>query len=256
MLIVLSPAKTLDFETPPHVDPYTQPTFLAESRRLVDRLKGLDAAQLASLMSISDTLAALNVARYARWKRPFTPRNAKQAVLAFDGDVYDGLDARRLDARQLDWAHAHLRILSGLYGVLRPLDLMLPYRLEMGTRLANERGPDLYAFWGERIARSLDAELASHRHPVLVNLASVEYFRAVPRSAIGHPVIQPVFQESRGGGWKVISFAAKRARGRMARFAIEHRLDDPQQLKAFDEDGYRFAPAASTHETWVFRRAA
>ena len=208
MLIVLSPAKTLDFETPPHVDHHTQPAFLAESRRLVDRLNALDAAQLASLMSISDTLAALNVARYARWKRPFTPRNAKQAVLAFDGDVYDGLDAHRLDARQLDWAQAHLRILSGLYGVLRPLDLMQPYRLEMGTRLANERGRDLYAFWGDRIARSLDAELASHPHPVLVNLASVEYSKAVPRPAIRHPVVQPVFQELRGGTWKVISFAA------------------------------------------------
>jgi len=256
MLIVLSPAKTLDFDTPLDVDRHSRPAFLAQSRKLVERLRRLDVAQLASLMSISDTLAGLNVARYANWKTPFSPRNARQAVLAFDGDVYDGLDARSLDARGLEWAQAHLRILSGLYGVLRPLDLMQAYRLEMGTRLANERGPDLYAFWGERIARSIDADLASHRHPVLVNLASVEYFRAVAPTALRHPVVQPVFQESRGGAWKVVSFAAKRARGRMARFAIEHRIHDPQQLKAFDADGYRFVPAASTGDTWVFRRAS
>ncbi len=256
MLIVLSPAKTLDFETPPHVDPHSQPALLTESRRLVRRLKALDTAQIASLMSISDALAALNVARYARWKPPFTLRNAKQAVLTFDGDVYDGLDAPSLDAAQLDWAQAHLRILSGLYGILRPLDLLQPYRLEMGTRLGSERGRDLYAFWGERIARSIDAELDSHRIPVLVNLASAEYFRAVAPRALQRPVVQPVFQESRGGAWKVISFAAKRARGRMARFAIERRIDDPEHLKDFDLDGYRFEASASSADAWVFRRAA
>ncbi len=256
MLIVLSPAKTLDFDTPPHVGRYSQPAMLSESRRLVSRLKALDVAALASLMSISDTLAALNVARYTRWKTPFTPRNAKQAVLAFDGDVYDSLDAGSLDAEQLDWAQTHLRILSGLYGLLRPLDLMQPYRLEMGTRLANERGRDLYAFWGERIAASIAAELEAHRRPVLVNLASVEYFDAVARTALPYRVVQPVFQEARGGAWKVTGFAAKRARGRMARFAIEGRIDEPERLKAFDADGYRFVPGVSTADTWVFRRAA
>lgn len=254
MLIVLSPAKTLDFDTPAHVDRHSQPDFLAESRRLVAQLKQLDVARLASLMSVSDALAALNVARYARWKPPFTSRNAKQAVLAFDGDVYHGLDAASLDAARLDWAQAHLRILSGLYGILRPLDLIQPYRLEMGTRLGNERGRDLYAFWGERLARAVDGELDSHRCPVLVNLASAEYFKALAPDRLRHCVVQPVFQESRGGVWKVISFDAKRARGRMARFAIEQRIDDPAQLKDFDLDGYRFASAASSESTWVFRR--
>lgn len=254
MLIVLSPAKRLDFDAPSHVARHSQPAHLGQARRLMARLKPLDVAQVASLMSISDALAALNVARNARWKPPFTTDNAKQALLAFDGDVYDGLDARSLDASQLDWAQDHLRILSGLYGILRPLDLMQPYRLEMGTRLANERGRDLYAFWGARLADSIGAELASHACPVLVNLASEEYSRAVVPGALGHPVVQPVFQEWRDGRWKVISFAAKRARGRMARFAIERRIDDPSQLEAFDLDGYRFEPAASTTSVRVFRR--
>jgi cytoplasmic iron level regulating protein YaaA (DUF328/UPF0246 family) len=256
MLIVLSPAKTLDFETPSHVARHSRSAWLAQSRRLAAQLKTLDVAGLASLMSVSDTLAALNVARYARWKPPFGPHNAKQAVLAFDGDVYDGLDAPGLDAAQLDWAQKRLRILSGLYGILRPLDLIQPYRLEMGTRLANERGRDLYAFWGDRLARSIDAELDAHRYPVLVNLASEEYFKALAPRTLRHRVVQPVFQERRGGAWKVMSFAAKRARGRMARFAIERRIEDPEQLKGFDLDGYDFVPAASSEAAWVFRRAA
>lgn len=255
MLIVLSPAKTLDFETPPVVQAHTRPDFLADSRLLARRLARFGPAELASLMKISDALAALNVARFGAWKTPFTPKNAKQAALAFDGDVYDGLNAPSLSAEQLDWAQSRLRILSGLYGLLRPLDLIQPYRLEMGTRLENERGRDLYAFWGDKLARALAAELADHRHPVLVNLASEEYFKAVPRRALGRPVVQPVFQERKGAAWKVISFQAKRARGMMARHAIEHRIEDPEDLKGFDADSYAFAPEASDHETWVFRRA-
>lgn len=256
MLIVLSPAKTLDYETPPRTDSHSQPRFLRESRLLVRELATMPPAGIASLMGVSDQLAALNVARYAAWKTPFTARNARQAVLAFDGDVYDGLAARELDEDALQWAQAHLRILSGLYGLLRPLDLMQPYRLEMGTRLANPRGPNLYAFWADRIARALNAELRGLEHPVLVNLASQEYFGSVDPRVLRYPVVQPVFQERRADRWRVISFNAKRARGRMARYAIDRRIVDPGQLKKFDLDGYRYVGAASDDTSWVFRREA
>ena len=254
MLIVISPAKTLDFDTPPTTRRFTQPDFLEDSALLVEQLRELAPHELASMMGISDALAALNVGRYASWTLPLAPREAKQALLAFDGDVYDGLDARSLDAAALQWAQKHLRILSGLYGLLRPLDLMLPYRLEMGTRLANARGRDLYAFWGDRLANALAEVLAAQRRPVLVNLASEEYFKAVPVHALSHPVIRPVFQDRKAGQWKVVSFFAKRARGLMTRYAIDHRIDTPEKLKSFDVDGYAFAPQASDANTWVFRR--
>lgn len=252
MLIVLSPAKRLDFETPPHVTGHTQPRFLAQSRPLVALLKKMDTRELASLMSISDPLAALNAARFGQWKPPFTPRNARPAVLAFAGDVYEGLDAKSLDESDLAWAQERVRILSGLYGVLRPLDLIQPYRLEMGTRLRNAKGADLYAYWGDRLAGAIDDELASHSNPVVVNLASVEYFKAL--MGLRSRVVQPVFQQRRADGWKVVAFAAKRARGAMTRYAIERRIDDPLQLQGFDIDGYRFEPRASSESTWVFRR--
>jgi cytoplasmic iron level regulating protein YaaA (DUF328/UPF0246 family) len=254
MLIVLSPAKTLDYETPPSTAHFTLPEFLDDSQQLVVRMREFDPPALAKLMSISDTLAALNVARFDEWALPLEPGRAKQAVLAFAGDVYDGLEATSLDEAALQWAQRHLRILSGLYGLLRPLDLMLPYRLEMGTRLGNARGRDLYAFWGERLARALSEALDAHDHPVLVNLASDEYFKSVAPKALRHPVVQPVFQERRGGAWKIISFSAKRARGAMARFAIEHRIDDPEGLKDFDRDAYRFDAKASDAGRWYFRR--
>lgn len=259
MLIVLSPAKTLDFETPPVVDVHSKPDFLADSRVLINQLRELSPADLGSLMSISDTLSALNVARFSSWKTPFTPKNAKQAMLAFAGDVYEGLNAVSLDAGQLEWAQHRVRMLSGLYGLLRPLDLIQPYRLEMGTRLANERGKDLYAFWGDKLAREINKQLADEQRtgaskPVLVNLASDEYFRALPMKSLKFPVVQPIFHEPKAGGWKVISFQAKRARGLMTRFAIENRIEDPQQLKEFDLAGYRFEPNASNESSWVFRR--
>lgn len=254
MIIILSPAKSLDYDTPPHVAAYSQPEQLDDAEPLVQTLRSRSPAELSSLMDISDALAALNAARYVQWSRPFTPGNAKPAVLAFDGDVYEGLDARTLSAAQLDWAQRHLRILSGLYGVLRPLDLMQPYRLEMGTRLATPRGRDLYAYWGPRIARALDEAAQGMRRPVLVNLASEEYFKAVDRRALALPVVQPVFQERKGAAWKVVSFLAKKARGRMARYAIEHRITDATKLKAFDLDGYAFDEASSDASTWVFRR--
>ena len=256
MLIVLSPAKSLDYESPVTLRDASQPSMLDDSALLVERMRAYEPAQLAELMSISDPLAALNVARFARWSRPFDAENARQAVLAFDGDVYDGLDARALKPAALRWAQSRLRILSGLYGVLRPLDLMQPYRLEMGTRFDTGRGSSLYAFWGERIARALDKDLEGHRHPVLVNLASEEYFKAVDRSTLSAPVVRPVFQEWKGGQWKVISFAAKRARGLMTRYAVDLRIEDPRKLQAFDREGYAFDPSASDASTWSFRRRA
>ena len=256
MLLVLSPAKTLDYESPIGAIRHTQPRFLDDSAQLVERMREFDPPALAQLMSISDTLAALNVARFGDWSLPFEPGRARQAILAFAGDVYDGLAAGSLDRKTLDWAQSRLRILSGLYGLLRPLDLMLPYRLEMGTRLANARGRDLYAFWGTRLAQVLSDELDGHAHPVLVNLASDEYSKAVAPAALRHPVVQPIFQERRGGAWKIISFSAKRARGTMARFVIDQRIEDPEGLKAFDRDGYRFDAEASDARRWYFRREA
>ena len=254
MLMVLSPAKSLDYKTPPHVVRYTQPAFLEHSQELIDGLRELSPADIAKLMDLSDPLAVLNFNRYADWTLPFTPENAKQAVLAFDGDVYDGLAARELAAADLDFAQDHLRILSGLYGLLRPLDLMQPYRLEMGTRFANARGKDLYAFWGERLTAALNAELSALPRPVLVNLASEEYFKAAVGRKIKGTVIHPVFEDWKGGRYKIISFYAKRARGLMARHAIVNRLTEPEGLQGFDAAGYAFAPEASDETTWVFRR--
>jgi cytoplasmic iron level regulating protein YaaA (DUF328/UPF0246 family) len=254
MIIVLSPAKTLDFESPLATPVHTQPEMLADSALLIEQLRGLDAPAVADLMSISPALATLNVTRFQQWDAAFSPANARQSVLAFAGDVYDGLAASSLKAAQLKWAQQHLRILSGLYGVLRPLDLMQAYRLEMGTRLNNSRGRDLYAFWGDRIARHLNAALECAPHPVLVNLASEEYFKSVDTRVLRAPIVQPVFQERRAAGYKVVSFSAKRARGMMARFAIEQRITDPEGLKAFDRDGYRFDEPASSASHWYFRR--
>ncbi len=256
MLIVLSPAKTLDFESPIKVNKTTEPDFIARSAELISTLRTMPPAQIGSLMSISDSLAQLNVARYASWSKKFTQDNSRPAMLAFDGDVYEGLDARSLSARQLDWAQKHLRILSGLYGLLRPLDLMQPYRLEMGTRLATKRGKDLYAFWGDQITEALNDSLTVAKAEALVNLASEEYFKSVKPAKLDRPVITPVFEEWKGGGYKIVSFFAKRARGLMARYAIEHKLTKPEQLKDFDSEGYGFDAKASNEARWIFRRRA
>jgi len=254
MLIVLSPAKTLDYETPVHVDAATRPDFVPRSAELVAILREFTPARLASLMGISDPLAALNAERFAAWSTRFTRQNARQAVLAFNGDVYEGLDARSLDAGQLDYAQAHIRILSGLYGLLRPLDLMQPYRLEMGTRLANPAGKDLYAFWGDTITAALNGEIATRKAKVLVNLASEEYFKAVRPASLSVPVVTPVFQDWKNGRYKIISFYAKRARGLMARYAATGKLKRAESLKGFDVEGYAYDEAASDAATWVFRR--
>ena len=254
MLLFLSPAKSLDYKTPPQVATFTQPAFLDQSATLIRQLRRLSPADIAHLMDLSDPLATLNFSRYADWTLPFTPDNAKQAVLAFDGDVYDGLAAKNLSADDLDFAQKHVRILSGLYGILKPLDLMQPYRLEMGTKFANKAGKDLYAFWGERLLKAINAELADMPRPVVINLASEEYFKAAVGRKLKGELIQPVFEDWKNGKYKIISFYAKRARGLMTRFATVNRLNAPEMLKEFDSDGYAFAPEASDDKRWVFRR--
>jgi len=254
MLFLLSPAKSLDYDTPLADQPHTAPLFVKQSRALIDVLRTQSPQQIAELMSLSDKLAALNVARYQAWSSRATVKNARQAVLAFDGDVYGGLDARSLGAEDLAWAQDHVCILSGLYGVLRPLDLMQPYRLEMGTRLATDQGKDLYQFWGTQISDYLNQRLRADISPVVVNCASQEYFKAVDTKALKARVVECVFQEHKAGQYKIISFMAKRARGLMARYAATHRLVSPEQLRAFDSEGYAWDAKASTPERLVFRR--
>lgn len=255
MLFLLSPAKALDYETPlPEGLSHTQPLFVAQASALIDALRELAPHELAQLMGLSDKLAALNVARYAAWSPRFTSQNARQAVMAFDGDVYGGLDARTLAPAELQWLQAHVCILSGLYGVLRPLDWMQPYRLEMGTRLATAQGANLYQFWGARIADYLNERLAGEAAPVVVNLASQEYFKSVDLKALKARVVECVFQDYKGGQYKVISFLAKRARGLMARWAAQHGAATPQALQGFDAEGYAYDAAASGPDRLVFRR--
>jgi uncharacterized protein len=252
MLIVLSPAKSLDLDTPPTTTRHTSPDFIGRAGELIDVMRGFSPAKVAELMSISDNLAMLNVARYATWTSDHG--EARQAIMSFDGDVYTGLDARSLKPKQLDWAQDHVRILSGLYGLLRPLDQMHPYRLEMGTRLANPRGKDLYAFWGETITAALNEAAAANGAQALVNLASEEYFKSVKPKLLEVPVITPVFEDWKNGKYKIISFFAKRARGMMARYAAVKGITDPQKLKRFNVDGYAFDKAGSSEHTWLFRR--
>ena len=255
MLFLLSPAKALDYDTPlPAGVPHTPPLFVPESAALIEVLRRQSPAQIASLMKLSDALASLNVARYEAWSPRATARNARQAVLALNAGVDGGLRARTPTATQLDWLQQHLCILSGLYGVLRPLDWMQPYRLEMGTALATERGPNLYRFWGPRIADYLNQRLAGQKTPIVVNLASQEYFKAVDRKVLQARVIDCVFEDYKGGGYKIISFHAKRARGLMMRYAAQHRISSPQKLQGFDLEGYAFAPAAPEPDRLVFRR--
>ena len=256
MLFLISPAKSLDYDTPLGAVPHTTPLFRAQTDELIAVLREKSPAEVAELMDLSDSLAALNVARYESYRPRATARNARQAVLAFNGDVYDGLQARTLGAADLRWAQRHLRILSGLYGVLRPLDRMQPYRLEMGTALATARGDNLYQYWGTRIADYLNTEQDGAKRPVVVNLASQEYFRAVDRKTLRARVVECVFEDYKNGQYKIISFFAKRARGLMARYAIEHRIAAPSGLKGFDVDGYAFDAGSSEPDRLVFRRRA
>jgi cytoplasmic iron level regulating protein YaaA (DUF328/UPF0246 family) len=254
MLFLLSPAKSLDYDTPAEGVPHTLPQFVSQSAELIEVLKHKTPAQISQLMDLSDNLAALNVARYEAWRPKFSQKNSKQAVLAFNGDVYEGLDAKSLKLKDLEWAQDHVCILSGLYGVLRPLDWMQPYRLEMGTALANSRGQNLYHFWGEGIAQHLNKQLATHKTPVVINLASQEYFKAVDRKVLNARVIECVFEDYKGGKYKVISFFAKRARGLLARYAIEKKIQNPEKLKDFKVEGYAYAASESDDNRLVFRR--
>ncbi len=254
MLTVISPAKTLDFETPPSTRRATQPAFLSRAAELVEDARALTPQDIGQLMGVSDKIAELNHQRFMNWTQPFGLDNAKQALLAFRGDVYTGLDADTLSRSQLNFAQQHLRILSGLYGLLRPLDLMQPYRLEMGLKFANRGGKNLYEFWGDSITRTLNTQLKKSGTPVLVNLASNEYFRAVQPRALDADIITPVFRDLKNGKYKVISFFAKKARGAMARFIIENELNAPDDLKAFRVGGYRYNRSASTARELVFLR--
>ncbi|MCE8003754.1 peroxide stress protein YaaA [Billgrantia ethanolica] len=254
MLSVISPAKTLDFETPATTAIHSQPDFIDHSQRLIKILRDYSPQQLSELMGISDKLAGLNAARFAEWQPRFTPDNAKPAAQAFQGDVYVGLEAASFSDADNEFAQRHLRILSGLYGLLRPLDLIQPYRLEMGTRLANPAGKDLYAYWQGTLTEALDRAIAESGSKVLVNLASNEYFKAVDTKRLNARVITPVFKDEKNGSYKIISFYAKKARGLMAAWMIRQRLDDPEALRKFDAAGYAFNPAMSEGDTLVFTR--
>ncbi|MDF7647017.1 peroxide stress protein YaaA [Pantoea sp. Acro-805] len=254
MLMVISPAKTLDFESPLATQRFTQSTLLEKSQQLIDVARDLSPAQISSLMSISDKLAHLNAERFNQWQPPFTLDNARQAILAFKGDVYTGLQAETFSEADFDFAQEHLRMLSGLYGVLRPLDLMQPYRLEMGIKLANPAAKDLYGFWGDLLTQKLNDAMAEQGDEVLINLASDEYFKAVKPKQLNGELIKPVFLDEKNGKFKVISFYAKKARGLMSRYVIQNRLSKPEQLKQFDVDGYFFAADESKGNELVFKR--
>ena len=255
MLYLLSPAKSLDYETPvPAGVARTEPLFVQQSAQLVEVLRKQSARKIGALMKISDRLAALNVARYHAWSAEPAAQDARQAAYAFNGDVYEGLQIRSLGKKEREWAQQHVCILSGLYGVLRPLDAIQPYRLEMGIRLKTRRGADLYHFWGTGIAEHLNERLAGSKDPIVVNLASQEYFKSVDRQALKARVIECVFEDWKGGRYKIISFYAKRARGLMARYAAQHRVASEAGLRSFDLEGYRLAEEACSEDRLVFRR--
>ncbi len=254
MLLVISPAKKLDTQTTTVFNRYTQPQLLDHSRILVDILKKKSIEDLIKLLNISYGLSELNLERYQKWSPPFSLDNAKQAILIFNGDVYNGIDAQSFTAEDFDFAQEHLRIISGLYGLLRPLDLIQPYRLPMGTRLVTSRGKNLYFFWGDIITDALNEALNIAHTNILVNLASNEYFKAIKPDKLNAKIITPVFKENKNGKQRVVSFYAKKARGLMSRFVIKNRITDPQGMKSFDLEGYKFDPAQSTDEKFVFVR--
>jgi cytoplasmic iron level regulating protein YaaA (DUF328/UPF0246 family) len=254
MLLVVSPAKNLDFESPLPTNKYSQPELLVHSKILISHCKKLTPVDISTLMGISDKLAGLNAARFGEWSTPFTVDNARQAVLAFNGDVYTGLDAKTFSDDDFDFAQKHMRILSGLYGLLKPLDLMQAYRLEMGTRLANERGSNLYQFWGDIITDNVNKALEEQGDKILINLASNEYFKSVKKKNLNGEIITPAFKDWKNGQFKMISFFAKKARGLMARYIIEHRLTEIEQLKSFNVAGYQYSEDLSQGNDWIFTR--
>lgn len=255
MLLLISPAKTLDFESPLATQTFTQPEFIEQAEPLIDTLRQFAPQDIADLMKLSDKLATLNVARYESWSSQHTRDNARQALLAFKGDVYTGLQAEDFNEQEFAFAQNHLRILSGLYGVLKPLDLMQPYRLEMGTKLMTDAGKNLYQYWGSSITDRLNTELAMHSsEPVVVNLASNEYFKSVQPKGLKARLITPEFKDLKNGQYKIISFYAKKARGLMSRYAIKQGITNAEDLKAFDAEGYTYNASLSQGDAWVFTR--
>jgi cytoplasmic iron level regulating protein YaaA (DUF328/UPF0246 family) len=254
MLTIISPAKKLDYSQPAEAHECSQPMLLEHSEQLLNDLRLLSPDDICSLMGLSDKLGALNFERFQEWQTPFSRENAKQAILAFKGDVYQGLDAENMSADELAWAQDNLRILSGLYGLLRPMDLMQPYRLEMGTKFANNRGANLYQFWGEIITNQLNKLLSASPKSVLINLASNEYFKSVKPKKLEADIITPIFMDQKNDKYKIISFFAKRARGLMSAFIIKNKITDAEQLKTFNVDGYSYNPAMSEGNKWVFCR--
>ena len=254
MLLLISPAKTLDFDSPAPTTEFTQAAFLKESKQLISELRALSPDDISALMSISEKLGTLNFERFARWKTPFKTSNAKQALFAFQGDVYTGMQANSFSAEDIQFAQQHLRILSGLYGLLRPLDLIQAYRLEMGTSFTNSRGKNLYEFWGDSITKALNKHLKELQASTIINLASQEYFGAIKPDLLNANIITPIFKDKKNGDYKIISFFAKKARGMMSAYIIQHRLNNPESIKNFDIGGYRFRAAMSNNSDWVFTR--
>ena len=254
MLLLISPAKTLDFDSQAPTDEFSEPALLTQSRQLIKDLRHLSPEAVSQLMHISDKLGQLNADRFASWSPPFTAQNAKQALFAFKGDVYTGMNAGTFSRQDIAFAQQHLRILSGLYGLLRPLDLMQAYRLEMGTRFANAKGKNLYEFWGDTITQAVNAQLAELKSTVVINLASTEYFTAIKPAILNAEIITPIFKDQKNGQYKIISFFAKKARGLMSAYIIQQRITNPEAIKKFTVDGYNFDSRASSERDWVFTR--
>lgn len=254
MLIVVSPAKTLDYTTPPKIKKFTIPDYLDDSAELIHRMRELSSLDISELMKVSTKIADLNFDRFEVWNKKFTEKNAKQAVLAFKGDVYTGLDAESFTTKDFSFAQKHFRMLSGLYGLLRPLDLMQAYRLEMGTRLSNERGKNLYEFWGDTVTEGLNAQLKAVKSKYLINLASNEYFKVVKPKVLEGEIITPAFKELKNGEYKMIGVYAKKARGLLSRYIIQNQLSDIEDIKSFDLEGYKFNKKVSQGNNWVFTR--
>lgn len=254
MLALISPAKTLDYETVLPTEKFTQPRLLDHSQELIEVASKLSASEIASLMSVSEKIATLNAERFRDWQPEFNFANARQAIFAFKGDVYTGLNAYQLEKQDIDYAQKHLRMLSGLYGLLRPLDLMMPYRLEMGTKLKNTRGNNLYEFWGNTITETINTDLAQAESELLVNIASDEYYKSVKESKIKAEIIKPVFLDQKNGKYKVISFYAKKARGLMARYLLENKIERAEDIKSFNTEGYYFDAESSLKGELVFKR--
>ena len=255
MITLLSPAKTLDYETPLPLRSFSVSGHLKKSEELIGELRNKDPQGLSELMGLSEKLASLNFERNMNWEPPVSPsEDSRQAIFAFKGDVYTGLSAYSLKNADIKFLDKHVRILSGLYGILKPLDLMSPYRLEMGTKLTNAKGKNLYEFWGSEISESINESISTHKNKTILNLASVEYFSSVKQGSLGGEVVNPVFKDYKNGKYKIISFFAKKARGLMTRYLVENRIDSPDGLTGFNCDGYKYSKSESTDQSPVFLR--